>query len=172
VTHETQVRLLLSSAIPSDARYCSAVEHFETIAENLAFMAPMVLLDLGASLTPINDKVLGLCDSVIVVLEPIPQSVKQTRALIDNLIARDNIHKERIDIALINRMRTGLQLPFGEVQDQLGYGLSVIFTPVPELAFKAQDIKRPMVVIQPDGLTAEQYDSLADLVAQKIRRLV
>jgi pilus assembly protein CpaE len=171
IHHPLRVRFLLSSPYPRDGAYANAVDHFETLAKRLAYMAPVVLLDLGASLTPTNEKVLSLCDSIVVVLEPIPQTVIQTRSLIEELLAKNIAHDDHLDIALVNRMRTGIQMPFGQVQDMLGYSLGVIFTPVPELAYQAQDSRTPMVAIQPDSLTAEQFDSLAELVARKDQHL-
>jgi CheY-like chemotaxis protein len=171
ISHDSRVRYLLSSPYPRDAIHANSSSHFEVIVQKLAYMAPVILLDLGTSMTPSNDKVLDHCNSAIVVLESIPQTVMQTRSLIEEIMSKANLNEDLIDIVLVNRLRTGIQLPFGQVQDRLGYALSVIFTPVPELAYRAQANTTPIVEIQPDGLTAEQFDSLAELVTQKNRLL-
>jgi len=169
IHHPSNVHFLLSSPNPRDGKYTNFLDQYETIVKSISYMAPVVLLDLGPSLTPTNEKVLAHCDSIILVLEPIPQTVTQTRNLIEELFSRKIVDESNLDIVLINRLRTGIQLPFGQVQDLLGYTLNVVFTPVPELAYKAQVSKTPMVSLQPDSLTAEQYTNLAERITQKMR---
>jgi CheY-like chemotaxis protein len=71
--HKSGVRLLLSSYIPSDAKYLTAIDHFDAIARYLAYMASHIVIDLGPGITPITDRILTQCDEIIAVLEPIPK---------------------------------------------------------------------------------------------------
>lgn len=167
-THASGVRLLLASSQPRDAQYTNAVTNFEAITRQLSYMARFIVLDLGVSLTPMNEKVLPLCDEVIVVVEPVPQTLSQSRALLDDLIAK-GIGEGRINVVLVNRIRSGMQLSWSQVQEQLGRNVSVIFTPAPELAYQASINNVPMVIQQPDSLTAQQFTKLAERVAQRGR---
>jgi MinD-like ATPase involved in chromosome partitioning or flagellar assembly len=54
-----------------------------------------------------------------------------------------------------------------QVQDDLGYKISTIFTPAPELAYQASASNQPMVIQQPGSITAQQFDKLAALITQK-----
>ena len=83
--HPCGARFLLASARPQDASYIAAVDHFAALAQQIACLSSFVVLDLGASLTPAVEKVLEICEQVIVVLEPVPQTVYQTRLLLDIL---------------------------------------------------------------------------------------
>lgn len=168
VTHSNGLRLLLASPQPWDAKYMSEPAIFEAIARQLAYMAPYLLLDLGASLTPIVDQVVGLCNEVLIVVEPVPQTVLQTKALIDDLLEK-GIASECIDVVLVNRVRSGMQLSWSQVQDQLGRPVSVIFTPAPDLAYQASLKNIPMVLQQSDSLTAQQYTKLAEKVSLRNR---
>jgi pilus assembly protein CpaE len=168
VTHTSDVRFLLSSHNPQDASYINAIESFATIVQHLSYLAQYLILDLGASLTPINIKVLESCDLVILVLEPVAQTILQSRAMVEYLV--DMGYKDdRLLIALVNRLRAGMQLSLGQVQDQLGRNVSAIFTAAPELAYQAQAFNTPMILRQADGITAQQFISLAEKVAQKGR---
>jgi len=168
VSHPSGVRILLASPQPRDACYESAVANFEAITKKLAFMAQYIVLDLGVSLTPINEKVLGLCDEVLIVVEPVPQTLAQTKALIEDIVAK-GIGEGRLTPVLVNRIRSGMQLSWSQVQEQLGRNVAVIFTPAPELAYQASMQNLPMVVQQPESLTAQQFIKLAEKVAQRNR---
>ncbi|MBN1535292.1 MAG: response regulator [Anaerolineales bacterium] len=166
ITHPTGVRLLLSSHHPGDARYLNAVANFEAIAVHLVRMARYVVLDLGTGLSPINEKIINICDEICIVVEPVPQTLIQSKALLDDLIAK-GIGEGRIDIVLVNRVRSGVQLSWSQVQEQLGKNISVIFTPAPELAYQASMHNLPLISQQPDSLTAQQFIKLAEKVAQR-----
>jgi pilus assembly protein CpaE len=168
VTHPSSARMLLASHQPRDGQYITAVANFEAIARHLANMAHYTILDLGSSWTPVNDKVIKLCDEVIVVVEPIPQTIIHTKALINDLISC-HISEGKITLVLVNRVRTGVQLSWGQVQEQLGHNLAVVFTPAPELAYQASMEKMPMVLKQPESLTAQQFNKLAERIAQRKR---
>ena len=72
-----------------------------------------------------------------------------------------------IHIILVNKVRSGGQLPMGEVQDILGYKISSVFTPAPELAFQALVEHTPMVSLQPDGINSQQFINLAEKVVTR-----
>ena len=53
VSYDSQVRFLLSSSNPRHHRYITALEHFSAIADNLAYLAPFSILDLGSGMSPL-----------------------------------------------------------------------------------------------------------------------
>ena len=164
--HPCGARFLLASARPQDASYIGAVDHFSTLAQQIACMSSFVVLDLGASLTPVVEKVLELCEQAIVVLEPVPQTVHQTRLLIEYLAGKHQI-ENRLQVVLVNRLRAGMQLSLGQVQDQLGHNVTAIFPAAPELAYQAQVSSTPIVLRQPDGVVTQQFNNLAERLIGK-----
>jgi pilus assembly protein CpaE len=166
--HPSGTRMLLASHQPKDGMLLNAVQNFEMIAKQLAFLTKYGIIDLGPSLTPIAEKVLKHCDEVIVVLEPVPQSIMQTKTLINDLI-ESGIGEGRITPVLVNRIRSGVQLSWSQVQEQLGRNIAIIFTPAPELAYQASTHNLPIVIQQPDSLTAQQFTKLAERVSQRTR---
>jgi MinD-like ATPase involved in chromosome partitioning or flagellar assembly len=168
VAIDARVRFLLSSPNPRDNRYITSLDHFEAIMNNLAYLAPFTILDLGAGLSPLAVKISQLCQQVIVVVEPIPQSVILSRALLEAL-SEIGVGEDRVLTALINRVRSGIQLSLSHVQDLLGSQISSIFTASPELTYQAQVQSKPLVVHQPEGLAAQQYNTMADKLLQRIR---
>ena len=161
ITHASGVRFLLASPMPRDAHHANSVANFEAIAGCLPYLASYVVLDLGTSLTPMVEKVLPRCDEAIVVVEPVPQTISQTKSLIQDMIAQ-GVGEGRITVVLVNRIRSGMQLSWSQVQEQLGRNIAVIFTPAPELAYQASAHNLPMLSLQPDSLTSQQFIKLTD----------
>lgn len=161
--HHSGVQFLLASAQPLDARLAQAADQFTAIARQISFLASYTVLDLGGQLTPAAEKVIHYCDRVVVVLEPVPQTVYQTRLLLEGVGGKEPANRKVI-IALVNRLRAGMQLSLGQVQDQLGREVSVIFTAAPELAYQSQVSQTPMVLRQTDGVTMQQFTALAGRV--------
>ena len=164
--HPCGARFLLASARPQDASLIGAEEHFATLAQQIAYLSSFVVLDLGASIVPAVEKVLECCEQVIVVLEPVPQTVYQTRLLLDYLVGKMQ-GENRLQIVLVNRLRAGMQLSLGQVQDQLGCNVGAIFPAAPEQAYQAQVTSTPIVLRQPDGVVTQQFNNLAERLVGK-----
>ncbi len=166
--YASNVRFLLASSQPQDARFSNAVENFSTLAEKLSFLGRYIILDLGGSLSPVTEKVVESCQQIILVMEPVAQTLVQSRLLYRYLL--DKGFKEgQFIFALVNRLRAGIQLSIGQVQDELGHNVSIVFTAAPELAYQAQVSHTPMIVRQSDGVTAQQFANLAQKVMQMAR---
>jgi MinD-like ATPase involved in chromosome partitioning or flagellar assembly len=168
LTHKSEVRLLLSSYNPVDAKYITTVDHFEAMTRYLAFMAHHIVIDLGPGITPITDKVLTHCDEVIVLLEPIPHTIVRTHALIDELGNR-GFGEGRVSTILYNRQRTEMQYSLAQVQKEYKHPISIVFTSAPELAYQASKANIPLVIQHPDNLTSQQFAKLADNIAKRVR---
>lgn len=161
------IRFLLSSPYPRDAVYCTAVDSFVTIANLIPHLAQVTVVDLGVGITPVNEKVLPKCDAIILVVEPIAQTILQTKYLWDYLISKD-FNADQIIPVLVNRVRAGVQLSLSQVQDNLEHQIAVTFTAAPELAYQANVENVPMIVKQGDGITAQQYNALADRIVKRV----
>ncbi len=162
-SHDLGVKFLLSSWQPCDAKFVQALDNFSAIIRHLPYLARYVLLDLGTALTPVNEKIIPECDEIILVVEPVPQTLMQSKNFIEDLTTK-GLREEQISIVLVNRLRSGIQLSWSQVQDQLGRNISVIFTPAPELAYQASLQNTAMYLQQADSLTSQQFIKLADKV--------
>lgn len=158
--HTSGIRMLLSSSQPRDARQQNAVHQFESIARLLPQIASYVCLDPGPGITMVNERVLSLCNAVLVILEPNPQSVAQGKALIRDLMDI-GLGERQISSIVVNRIRSSLQLTLSQMQEQLGRDPAIVFTPDPELAYQASIQKIPMVLLQPESFASHQFEKLA-----------
>ena len=166
--HKSGVRLLLASYDPADAKYITSVDHFDAIARYLAYMASFVVIDLGAGITPLTDRILTQCDEVIVVLEPIPNTIVRTLTLIDEL-ARKGLGEGRVSTVLYNRQRTEMQYTLAQVQMEYQHPISIVFTAAPELTYQCSKANVPLVMQHPDNLTSQQFAKLADNIVKRVR---
>lgn len=164
VTYEKGLRLLLSSHQPHDARYLNSEAQFDKIARHLPYLTQYAILDLGPSLPPVSETVLQSCDEVIIILEPIAQTITQSKALISDCVSI-GIPEHRISPVLVNRVRIGTSLSWSQVQDQLERNLTAIFTPIPELTYLAKVHNKPIILQQPESLTKQQFVKLAKAIA-------
>jgi CheY-like chemotaxis protein len=163
--HSSGVHLLLSSPRPADGKYASQVANFVAITSLIPKLAEYAILDLGSGLNALNSSILPLCNQVLVIVEPIPVSVTQAILLIDDLRAL-GLGESQIDVIMVNHLRTSIQLKVTEVEKQIGRNVAIAISPNPELAYQASIQSTPMILIQPEGLIAGQFDQLASKVTQ------
>lgn len=159
LTHASSVQFLLASYETQECKYLLNADRFESLTRSLSYMGRYILMDLGTSITPINEKVLPLCNELIVVVEPFPNTVKQTRELLQTLTSM-GFGQGRLRIVLINRIRSDVQMSWTQVQEELGQNLAVIITPAPEALYQAALRGTPLMLFQPEGLTAQQIGKL------------
>jgi CheY-like chemotaxis protein len=160
VDHYSGIRFLLSSPHFRDEKYSSNVDNFEIIARYLPQLAANTVIDLGPGLSRLNQKVLPYCSDIAIIVEPIPQSVAQARALIAEF-SQLGINPEQIRLTVFNRIHSSLQLSFGEVEEQLGLKIVSAFSPNRELINQATIEQTPFMLLKPEGLTAQQINQLA-----------
>lgn len=166
VQHPSGLKLLLASDRPRDMHLINQTANYETLVKKLAGLARFVVLDLGVGIQPFAEKVLPLCNEVLIILEGVPNTIIHTKALIDDIAAL-GISKKNIKVVLNNRIRSETQLPSSQVQAQLEHEILSTLTPAPELFVQATRVQTPAILCQPDSLTARQITKLVDFAAER-----
>lgn len=161
ITHGSGIQLLLSSFAPTNAAYVSASNNFQKIAKHLSRIAPYTILDLGSGLHEANQKVLQECSMVLVVVEPVPTTVVQTRELIDSLVNL-GMDPEDIKVVVNNRIRLEITTPINKIQEVVNQPIFAVITPAPEVAYQAITLHQPIVMYQPNSIVANQIAKLAE----------
>jgi DNA-binding response OmpR family regulator len=160
VDHKSGVRLLLSDYRPSEIELEQAVPQMEAVLSNLAALATVVIADLGSGVRPYVKPLLELTDRVVVVIEPVYPTNRVALAVVDDLIA-SGYPRHKINMALLTKMRTSLQIPWKAVHDELGIDLAGVVSPAPEQAHQASQSGIPLLLVQPDSLVADQLEKIA-----------
>ena len=166
VQHPSGLKLLLASDRPRDMHLINQTANYETLVKKLAGLARFVVLDLGVGIQPFAEKVLPLCNEVLIILEGVPNTIIHTKALIDDIAAL-GISKKNIKVVLNNRIRSETQLPSSQVQAQLEHEILSTLTPAPELFVQATRMQTPAILCQPDSLTARQITKLVDFATER-----
>jgi pilus assembly protein CpaE len=166
VQHGSGLKLLLASDRPRDMHLVNQIANYETLVKKLSRLARFVILDLGVGIQPFAEKILPLCNEVLIVLEGNPNTIIHTKALIDDIAAL-GIPRKNIRVVLNNRIRSETQLPSSQVQAKLEHEILSTLTPAPELFVQATRMQTPAILCQPDSLTARQITKLIDFVAER-----
>jgi DNA-binding response OmpR family regulator len=161
------VRLLLADSEISDVDLVGASAQIEAVVRILPFLAPMVLLDIGVPVLPKVDRVLAFCDEVMLITEPFPASLRSTKRYMQELGNCGFGKSKLLTVVMINRIRADIQLTITQVQESLGITVAQVIPPVPEIAYQAALQYLPIVKLQPDGLIAQQFKRLAEIIAQR-----
>lgn len=164
--HPSGLKLFLSSDRPRDMHLINQLANYEMIVKQLTGLARFLALDLGVGLQPFADKILPMCNEVIIVIEGNPNTIIHAKALIADIaalgISRSNIH-----VVLNNRVRSDTQLPTSQVQSKLEHEIITTLTPAPEVFVQATRMQSPAVLCQPESLTARQVLKVADFIIER-----
>lgn len=168
VSHTSGVRLLLASYQPQEAELDEAVPQMEAVVNNLASLCNTLVLDLGSGIRPYTKPLLSMSDQVIVVVEPVYPSNVIARAVLDELFS-SGLARNKTSLALITRERTSLNIPWKQVEADLGIDLAGIISPAPEMAQQAAQSGNPLVVMHRDTLTGDQIRKMTETVSGRLK---
>jgi len=164
--HDSGVRFLLASHNPSEMELQNSLAQMAPTVGFLSSLAAVVLLDLGA-ISPSRIKpLLDLCSLVVLVMEPIFPSTAFGLSMVEELI-ECGVSKKKLNLALITRMRTGVQIPWRKIEAQLGIELLGSLPPAADMAHQASKSMRPLIVIQPRSVVTDQVHKMAEAIAKK-----
>jgi len=159
-THKTGLRLLFGSVQAKDGLLMNAPALMEALVNRMSYLTPYLVLDLGAGLTPLIQKLLPACNTLLVLVEPVANSVVHSKALIHDLADLTG-GKQNIHAIVVNRIRSDTQLNMSQIEELLGQIPLIAITPAPELIYAATRMKTTVIANRPDSLMAQQFTNLA-----------
>lgn len=164
-TTDTGLHILLGTLRPKDAGLANSLATLEALVNRLSHLAPYLVLDLGVGLTPLAQKLAPSCQLVLVVVEPAPNTIAHTRALISDLFEL-GLTKPTVQAVVMNRIRSDTQLNMAQIEEGIGQMPLVAITPAPELLYMATRMKTTAINARPDSLTAQQFVKLATTILE------
>ena len=166
VQHGSGLKILPASDRPRDMHLINQVSNYESLVSRLSKLARFTVLDLGLGIQPFANKILPVCDEVLIVLEGSPNTITHTKALIEDITSM-GVNKRIIHVILNNRIRSDTQLASSEVQAKLNHEIIGTLTPAPELFSQATRMQTPAILCQPDSITTRQIGKLVDVIAER-----
>ncbi len=169
-THSNGLRLLFGSVQAKDGLLVNAPELMEALVDQMSYLTPYLVLDLGAGLRPLIQKILSACNTILVLVEPVTNSVIYSKALITDLADLTG-SRQRIHPIVVNRIRSDTQLTMTQMEEILGQTPLIAITPAPELVYSATRMKTTVVDSSPESLTYQQFTKLAEaiLISEKLK---
>ncbi|MDX1377816.1 MAG: response regulator [Anaerolineales bacterium] len=164
--HGSGLKVLPASDRPRDMHLVNQVSNYEALVSRLSKLARFTVLDLGLGIQPFANKILPLCDEILIVLEGAPNTITHTKALIEDVTTM-GVHKRIINVVLNNRVRSDTQLASSEVQTKLNHEIISTLTPAPELFTQATRMQTPAILCQPDSITTRQVGKLVDFITER-----
>ncbi len=158
------VKILVASPKPKDAILLQNVEAFETILRQMQNMSRYVIVDMGSSLTAVNQELTKHLNEIIVVVEPYENSLQQSVNLLEDFTSF-GFDKSHLFVVVNYRFRAdNPQLSVMQIQSHIKTTIEVGFTPAPEL--HQQSNRRHMVASQStlESVTSVQFTSLAEKI--------
>ena len=135
----------------------------EALVNRMSFLTPYLVLDLGSGLTPLTQKLIPACNVILVLVEPVANSVIHSKGLMTDLADLTG-NKQIIHAIVVNRIRSDTQLLMTKMEELLGEAPLIAITPAPELLYEATRMKTTAVAARPQSLTAQQFAKLAAAV--------
>jgi Flp pilus assembly CpaE family ATPase len=160
--------VLVASAEPHDYAMITQTARIEAVVNCLASLTQNLLIDLGCGLTEATAKLLMTADQVIIMVEPMRQTVSMAKALMTDLETL-GLAKSRIDFILVNRERSSLQMARTKIEEMLSQPAMGMITPAPELAYQSAESGVPIVVRDANAMVSDQIRQITDRVMAKSR---
>jgi pilus assembly protein CpaE len=162
------IRLLLASNQSKDVELGMALAQYEVIVEQLAMLVPVVFLDIGTNFHPAYDLLVRQCNEIILLTEPQPVTVNLTRLLAEELRQRSFGSGKALTVVAINRTRAEITLTMSRIEEAVKVPVALGIPPATELAYLASTRSIPMVLLQPEGIIAQQYSLLAEHISHHV----
>jgi DNA-binding response OmpR family regulator len=164
VTHSSGLRLLLSSTRPKETLLNVAPDSAAMIVRHLRALCRVVLLDLGSGLNRLTARLLQEIDELTLAVEPNRVALTLARDILHE-VEQIGLSHNRVNVVLINRTQSSLQIPWQEAEQILSHEMTAIISPAPELAFQASEAGFPIVQFQPSSIVANQFSKLSEEIA-------
>jgi pilus assembly protein CpaE len=168
VGHPSGLRAVLASFEPHDYAMITQTARIEAIVNCLAALTQNLIIDLGHGLTEATAKLLMAADHVMILVEPMRQTVTMAKALMTDLETL-GVAKSRIEFILVNRERSSLQMARAKIEELLSQPAMGMITPAPELAYQSAESGVPIVVRDANAMVSDQIRQITDRVMAKAR---
>jgi CheY-like chemotaxis protein/MinD-like ATPase involved in chromosome partitioning or flagellar assembly len=169
ITTPFGVKLLMAPIFSSDLDFSTLSDYLIAITNVLSKMNAVIFLDIGTSFLPGFQKICRFLNNILILVEPQLTTVKRTKIMVEQLESANLSSGKSIDLILYNRVRADTQMNTIQVTEEMeGMPVATMVPPAPELANQAAQTHKPMIDIQPDGLVAQQFSRMAEIVQERI----
>jgi len=162
------ISLLLSSNDSKDVEQVHATTQMEAVLKHLPRLASLVVLDIGTHFHPAFSLITENCDEFILVTEPQLNAVRQTQILAYELQNSIKGTAKALNIVTFDRNQADLKLSLSDVEKIIGQKVSLGIPPATDLAYNAAKQFIPLIITEPESVTAQLFDQMAEQIKQRV----
>ncbi len=166
VLHPSGLHLLLSTVSPAGLGPRLTREFSRIVLRYLLADYDYVILDLPPALDEATGEALRMANDIILTLEANRIGMLMAQTMLDSL-DRQNIGAYKAKVVLINRIPAAASLNRMDIETSLQHPMICSIPPTPDLAYESIQSGRPMVLIQPSSLVAQQVRLIVQTIAGK-----
>jgi len=170
VEYTPGMHLLLAEYDPSNATTSYPAAHIERILALLPDLADLVLLDLGNRIGSDSLEAIRRADQIILCLAAQQASLAMSQSLLESL-KQTEARLDRTGIVVVNTVPPSQPAIAHRIETQLQLPIIGKVSPALELAQASAEQEKPMILLQPESSTADQFRELAQRVITDLGRL-
>jgi pilus assembly protein CpaE len=163
------IKFLFASSEPKDLELIGAGLQRVEIIQKLTNLGPTVVLDLGTGSFPNFDRILPVCDEIVVVFEPNPLNIARTKKLLDYIVEKGFGKSKFLTLVQMNRIVSALQMSQAQISEIFKQKVEFMLPPFSEQAFSAFSKNIPLLEFSPSSLFNKQFDNFTDSIIAHIK---
>jgi Flp pilus assembly CpaE family ATPase len=165
VEYTPGMHLLLAKYDPSNAITPYPAAHIERILALLPDLADLIVLDLGNRIRSDSLEAIRRADQIILCLAAQQASLAMSQSLLESL-KQTEARLDRTGIVVVNTVPPSQPAIAHRIETQLQLPIMGKVSPALELAQASAEQEKPMILLQPESSTADQFRELAQ--AQRV----
>lgn len=170
VEYTPGMHLLLAKYDPSNAITPYPAAHIERILALLPDLADLVVLDLGNRIGSDSLEAIRRADQIILCLAAQQASLAMSQSLLESL-KQTEARLDRTGIVVVNTVPPSQPAIAHRIETQLQLPIMGKVSPALELAQASAEQEKPMILLQPESSTADQFRELAQRVITDLGKL-
>jgi pilus assembly protein CpaE len=160
LTHKTGLQVLPAPLGSPEHPQGLTTKHVETILNQLAALADLVILDLEPALCPANQTALRRANHIVLVTEPDSIALKMAQEWLRGLDAL-GIGNNAVSTVVVNRSKADTAPTRTEIERTLETELLALIVPAPEICLHASQHGVPILLHGRDTLAEQQLRAMA-----------
>lgn len=165
--HTSGLYFLPSTSQPAGITALLSKEFVHSLLQLVLVDYDYVILDLPPALTPPIGAALKKAEYIILTLEPNKITLQLAALLMENL-EKMNIGRYKVAPVIIQRAPTAGSISRELLEEQLDADLLANIPPAPDMAYQSWDVARPIVLLQPQSLVAQQVRLIVNRILKAL----
>jgi pilus assembly protein CpaE len=142
-------------------------QHKEGMVEGLTSLVELVVLDIPSNLTVNDVGIMGLCNFVLMVVEP-EQTCLAAGKVLREILADSGLAEQSVSIVIVNRAASTMPVGQDEVGAQIGYNIIGYVPPATDALIAALKFGVPIVQHQPKALVSKAFKDISEKLLEQI----